>query len=164
MTWAVLTNVCLPTRASRPDTQRTQRSPQLALPRPRILGREACPDNGVTQSSRRSSRRPSSFDKICQATHEYALRQRPLFGYERARSEPRLRSPSSARTAHGCRHAHLAAQKRRMGHPPQGLPAAVDRVSITCQRLRAGAWRAAAADRRWGVYQRRVLVLRQVWI
>jgi len=64
----------------------------------------------------------------------------------------------------GCRHAHLAAQKRRMGHPPQGLPAAVDRVSITCQRLRAGAWRAAAADRRWGVYQRRVLVLRQVWI
>src|SRR5579859_558219 len=34
----------------------------------------------ITQSSRRSSR-PSSFDGICQATHEYALRQRPLFGY-----------------------------------------------------------------------------------
>ena len=32
MTWAVPTNVCLPTRASRPDTQRTKRSPQLALP------------------------------------------------------------------------------------------------------------------------------------
>jgi hypothetical protein len=32
MTWAVPTNVCLPTRASRPDTQRTKRSPQHALP------------------------------------------------------------------------------------------------------------------------------------
>ena len=80
MTWAVPTNVCLPTRASRPDTQRTKRSPQLALPRPRRVGREACPDNGVMQSSWRSSRRPSSFDEICQATHEYAFGQRPLFG------------------------------------------------------------------------------------
>jgi hypothetical protein len=84
MTWAVPTNVCLPTRASRPDTQRTKRSPQLALPRPRRVGREACPDNGVTQSSWRSSRRPSSFDEICQATHEYAFGQRPLFGYSDA--------------------------------------------------------------------------------
>jgi hypothetical protein len=41
--------------------------------------RSACPDNEITQSSRRSSR-PSSFDRICQATHEYALEQRPLFG------------------------------------------------------------------------------------
>jgi hypothetical protein len=80
MTWAVPTNVCLPTRASRPDTQRTKRSPQLPLPRPRIVGGEACPDNEVTQSSWRSSRRPSSFDEICQATHEYAFGQRPLFG------------------------------------------------------------------------------------
>ena len=32
MTCAVPTNVCLPTRASRPDMQRTKRSPRLALP------------------------------------------------------------------------------------------------------------------------------------
>ena len=41
--------------------------------------REVCPDNEKTQSSRRSSR-PSIFDGICQATHEYAPGQRPLFG------------------------------------------------------------------------------------
>ena len=32
MTWAEPANVCLPTQAGRPDTQRTKRSPQLALP------------------------------------------------------------------------------------------------------------------------------------
>jgi hypothetical protein len=38
-----------------------------------------CPDNEMTQSSRRSSW-PPICDRICQATHEYALGQRPLFG------------------------------------------------------------------------------------
>jgi hypothetical protein len=36
-------------------------------------------DNEMPQSSRRSSR-PSSFDRICRATHEHAYWQRPLFG------------------------------------------------------------------------------------
>ena len=54
MTWAVPANVCLPTRASRPDAQRTN-DHLSSLSRPRIVG-GACPDNGVMQSSWRSSR------------------------------------------------------------------------------------------------------------
>jgi hypothetical protein len=45
--------------------------------------RSVCPNNEMTRSSRRSSR-PLSFDRICHTTHEYALEQRPLFGYDRA--------------------------------------------------------------------------------
>ena len=44
------------------------------------------PDNEMTQLSPR----PSNFDGICTATHEYALGQRPLFGNGGRRQEPGL--------------------------------------------------------------------------
>ena len=51
--------------------RRTPVSPVIqAARRPRRIRRSARPDNEMTQSSRRSSR-PSSFDRICQVTHEY---------------------------------------------------------------------------------------------
>jgi hypothetical protein len=104
--------------------------------RPRIVGREACPDNGVTQPSCRSSRRPSSFDEICQATHQHAFGQRPLFMHEcafgdrsTAPDRPVLRVPGMTATlassrayrrlgALGCDHRSWLAFSRR---PSVGL-------------------------------------------
>jgi hypothetical protein len=45
----------------------------------RVIGREDCPDNGIMQFES-AIIGASNPDEICQATHEYALGQRPLFG------------------------------------------------------------------------------------
>ena len=55
-----------------------------SMTRSRAESAIGCPDNEITQSSRRSSR-PSSFDGICQATHEYALRATPAIRQNRMR-------------------------------------------------------------------------------
>src|SRR5215472_7760646 len=54
-------------------------------------------------------RQPDNLPAFCRVHRN----GRPLIRHERACSEPQLRTPSSARTAHGCRHAHLAAQSGR---------------------------------------------------
>ncbi len=55
-----------------------------SMTRSRAESAIGCPDNEIMQSSRRSSR-PSSFDGICQATHEYALRATPAIRQNRMR-------------------------------------------------------------------------------